>query len=208
VEIKTTLIREGNFKYWSECRITVTWNYELKLSSPNTSSQKEERYPTLVCTCLRVGLYPSCSVLRNILFFFPMARQPLGGLGRTVFRGFTITHLRHTTLGRTPLDEGPARRRDLYLTTHNTHKRDIHSPGWIFFFLSRFFLWSILYFFKSFCPSCHFMFDTTVHIQQTQHKHPCPGGIRTHNPSKRAAADPRLRPHGHWDRQLTYTIWK
>jgi hypothetical protein len=25
------------------------------------------------------------------------------------------------------------------------------------------------------------------------------GGIRTHDPSKRAAADPRLRPRGHWD---------
>jgi hypothetical protein len=33
------------------------------------------------------------------------------------------TLFRHTTLGRTLLDEGPARRRDLYLTTHNTHKR-------------------------------------------------------------------------------------
>jgi hypothetical protein len=33
------------------------------------------------------------------------------------------TLFRHTTLGRTPLDEGPARRRDLYLTSHNTHKR-------------------------------------------------------------------------------------
>jgi hypothetical protein len=51
-----------------------------------------------------------------------MARQPLGGLVRLIFRGFTITHcFRHTTLGNTPLDEGPARRRDLYLTTHNTH---------------------------------------------------------------------------------------
>jgi hypothetical protein len=30
-----------------------------------------------------------------------------------------------------------------------------------------------------------------------------PGGIRTHDPSKRAAVDPRLRPHGHWDRLLT-----
>jgi hypothetical protein len=37
-------------------------------------------------------------------------------------RRFTIT-LRHTTLGRTPLDEGSARRRDLYVTTYNTHKR-------------------------------------------------------------------------------------
>jgi hypothetical protein len=38
-------------------------------------------------------------------FSFPMARQPLGGLGLLIFRGFAITHLRHTTLGRTPLDD-------------------------------------------------------------------------------------------------------
>jgi len=36
--------------------------------------------------------------------------------------GFKIT-LRHTTLGRDPLDEASACRRDLYLTTHNTHNR-------------------------------------------------------------------------------------
>jgi hypothetical protein len=29
----------------------------------------------------------------------------------------------HATLGRTPLDEGSARRRDVCLTTHNTRKR-------------------------------------------------------------------------------------
>jgi hypothetical protein len=29
----------------------------------------------------------------------------------------------HTTVGRTPLDEWSARRRDLYLTTHNAHNR-------------------------------------------------------------------------------------
>jgi hypothetical protein len=46
------------------------------------------------------------------------------GLGLLVSSRFhDHTHLRHTTVGRTPLDEGPARRRDLYLTTHNTHKR-------------------------------------------------------------------------------------
>ena len=68
---------------------------------------------------------------QNLLFctpFFSMARQPLGGLGRHIFRGFTITLFRHITLGRTPLDEGPARRRDLYLTTHNTHKRQTSMP--------------------------------------------------------------------------------
>ena len=29
-----------------------------------------------------------------------------------------------------------------------------------------------------------------------------PGGIRTHNPSKRAATDSRLRPRGPWDRLI------
>ena len=69
---------------------------------------------------------------------------------------------RRTTVGRTPLDEWSARRRDLYLTTLNTHN-----------------------------------------------KHPCPGGIRTHDLSKRSAADPRLRPHDHWDRLvIAYILHK
>ena len=60
----------------------------------------------------------------------------------------------------TPLDEGSARRRDIYLTTHNTHKR--------------------------------------------QNNHAL-GGIRTHNLSKRASADLRLRLRGQWDRHLA--LW-
>jgi hypothetical protein len=39
------------------------------------------------------------------------------GLGPPHYRGFT------TTLGRTPLEEWSALRKDLYLTTHNTHNR-------------------------------------------------------------------------------------
>jgi hypothetical protein len=50
-----------------------------------------------------------------------------GGPGPPHYRSFTIT-FRHTTLGRTPLDEGPARRTDLYLTAHNTHKRQTSTP--------------------------------------------------------------------------------
>ena len=34
----------------------------------------------------------------------------------------------HTTVGRTPLDEASARRRDLYLTTHNTHNWQASMP--------------------------------------------------------------------------------
>jgi hypothetical protein len=58
----------------------------------------------------------------NPNFFFCDATAP-GGLGPPSYRGFTIT-LRHTTLGRNPLDEWSARHRDLYLTAHsnqNTH---------------------------------------------------------------------------------------
>jgi hypothetical protein len=34
----------------------------------------------------------------------------------------------------------------------------------------------------------------------TTDKHPCPGGIRTHDRSRRATEDLSLRPRGHWDR--------
>jgi hypothetical protein len=134
--------------------------------------------------------------------FFPMARQPLGGLGRLIFEA-SRSHFRHTTLGRTPLDEGPARRRDLYLTTLNTHKRLTSMPpvGYFFFFACPgFFPFDPF----MYCLN-HFVLHVTLRsmlpsLQQTQHKYPCPGGIRTHDPSKRAAEHPRLRPHGHWDR--------
>jgi hypothetical protein len=56
-----------------------------------------------------------------------MAQETHSGPGPPPCRGFTIT-LRHTTLSRTPLDEGSARRRDLYLTKNNTHKRQTSMP--------------------------------------------------------------------------------
>ena len=48
-------------------------------------------------------------------------------------RAFSFTRFldqtqRRTTVGRTPLDEWSARRRDLYLTTHNTHNRQTSMP--------------------------------------------------------------------------------
>jgi hypothetical protein len=67
----------------------------------------------------------------------------------------------HNTVGRTPLYEWSARRRDLYLT--NTQ----HSQ------------------------------QTNIHV---------PGGIRTRNPSRWAAAHPLLRPFGHWDRHFSEVV--
>ena len=42
--------------------------------------------------------------------------------------------------------------------------------------------------------------DNTQHSQQTNIR--APGGIRTHDFIRGAAADLRLRPRGHWDRQV------
>ena len=44
--------------------------------------------------------------------------------------------------------------------------------------------------------------NNTQHSQQTDIH--AAGGIRTHDLSRRAAADLRLRPRGHWDRHLIY----
>jgi hypothetical protein len=63
----------------------------------------------------------------------------------------------YTTVGRTPLDEWSASRRELYLKTHNTQNRQTSMPT---------------------------------------------GGSRTHDLSRWAAADTRLIPRGHRDRQL------
>jgi hypothetical protein len=61
-------------------------------------------------------------------FSFQMAQQLLMGHGLLIFEATRSDSDRHTTLGRTPLDEWSAWRRDLYLTTHNPHKRQTSMP--------------------------------------------------------------------------------
>jgi hypothetical protein len=55
------------------------------------------------------------------IIFLRDAAAPFGP-GPPHYRDFTIT-LRHTTLGRTPLDEWSVWRGEFYLTTHNIRKR-------------------------------------------------------------------------------------
>jgi hypothetical protein len=58
-----------------------------------------------------------------------LARQPTSGPGPPHSWGFLDHTERHTTVGRTPLDELSSRRRALYLTTqHNTHKKQTSMP--------------------------------------------------------------------------------
>jgi hypothetical protein len=91
------------------------------------------------------------------LYNFFMAQQRIVGHGLLIVEA-SRSNSRHSILIRTPLEERSARRKDLYMTTHNIHKTDIHDPS----------------------------------------------GIRTRNTSKRAAADPRLRPRGQRDQHAVF----
>ena len=48
--------------------------------------------------------------------------------------------------------------------------------------------------------------STWQHTTPTRERHPCPCGIRTRSLSKRAVADPRLRPRGEWDRLVAHNV--
>ena len=63
---------------------------------------------------------------RGITFCYHGPTPP-SGVRPPLCWGFTIT-LRYTTVCKTPLDQWSARRRDLYLTTQNTHNRQTYIP--------------------------------------------------------------------------------
>ena len=65
------------------------------------------------------------TIKEETIFFPPKAQQPPSVPRPPQYRGFTIT-LRHTTVGRNPLDEYSARGRDLYLK--NTQLSHSHPP--------------------------------------------------------------------------------
>ena len=78
---------------------------------------------------VKLNSWPSyCEMCKDVIirFFFW-----LWGLSWTMASSFTrfLDHKqRRTAVYRTPLEEWSARRRDLYLTTHNTHNRQISLP--------------------------------------------------------------------------------
>jgi hypothetical protein len=55
--------------------------------------------------------------------------SPVAGFSLLVFSRFFDHTQRCATVGRTPLDEWSIHRRDLYLTTHNTHNRQTSMPS-------------------------------------------------------------------------------
>ena len=63
----------------------------------------------------------------NTFFFLLWRCDPTRVMASSFLRFLNHTQ-RRSKVGRTPLDEWSARRRDLYLTTHNTHNRQTSMP--------------------------------------------------------------------------------
>jgi hypothetical protein len=95
---------------------------QLKKGLSQITPQNEGR--NIVCTsnwnCDTYGHKRNTSIfmLRSLFHGAPAPSRP----GPPHYRSFTIT------LGRTPLEEWSVRRKDLYLTTHNPHKRQTSMP--------------------------------------------------------------------------------
>ena len=76
-------------------------------------------------------LYVMMQLLRlfviGLIFFFLWRNNPQWARASSFTRVLDQTQ-RRITVGRTPLNEWSARRRDLYLTTHNIHNRQTSTP--------------------------------------------------------------------------------
>jgi len=79
-----------------------------------------KRRRSLVALCTQIGI-------QGLSLFVFGATTPQWARASSFTRFLDHTQ-RRTTVGRTPLDEWSARRRDLYLTTHNTHNRQTPMP--------------------------------------------------------------------------------
>ena len=78
-----------------------------------------------LCTC------KTTVTLCKVPLMFVFGRDSPQWARASSFTGF-LDHTRRATVGRTPLHEWSARRKDLYLSTHNTHNRQTSKP-WVGF---------------------------------------------------------------------------
>ena len=84
---------------------------------------------------VRHSIFPSGCKCWSFFFFYwyynPLwvcILQPSRGAIASLRTRFVDHTQRRATVGTTPLDEWSVRRRDLYLTTHNTHNRQTSMP--------------------------------------------------------------------------------
>ena len=98
-------------------------------STANMIMRTRHDLPVLLSSCANIKTCAYIKVIAELLELLIF----LWRCGPTRSRSSSFTRFldhtqRHITVGRTPLDEWLARRRDLYLTTHNTHNRQTSMP--------------------------------------------------------------------------------
>jgi hypothetical protein len=114
---------------WAGMRVRAWW---LRFNWNNMIryrySKSKYRFVYVVFRINEVSRQPAIHRVEQIFFAW---LNSYSGSGLPHYRDFTIT-LKCNTLGRSPLAERSARRRDLYLITHNLHERqDIQASGGI-----------------------------------------------------------------------------
>ena len=114
------------------------WKYEISLTEI-FGSEPEDGYMKKAETCrcynclyfnsyLQIKDLVDCAIIYIYIYIFNIwCDNPQWVMASSLTRFLDHTHWR-PTVGRTPLNEWSARRRDLYLTTHNTYNRRISMP--------------------------------------------------------------------------------
>ena len=125
------LVNEEALAHWELSRQKQTkyellfcrWNIKMAHGTNKTFLYSAHvLYETLSPTCRNMVFHTDC-----IFFFGATTPQCARASSFTRFLDHTK---RHTTVGNTPLDEWSARRRDLYLKTHNIRKWQTSMPRW------------------------------------------------------------------------------
>ena len=111
---------------WQHTTFTRERHLCPRRDSNPQSQQAGCRRPTLLTA--RPPLFTSLEQFVCLFVFGARAQPPPHWAKASLFMRF-LDHTWCTTAGRTPPDEWSARRRDLYLTTHNTHDRH-PCPRW------------------------------------------------------------------------------
>jgi hypothetical protein len=129
------LFQSGSIQHFVESK--VLWPSSIKLTS---ATYTESRKSSLLTRKLFLDdpfntiLTRMCKFSVRFLFlrcFSVLRNSPTLDKAASLLRFLDHTHW-HTTVGRIPLDGRSAGRRDLYLTTRNTHKRQTSIPRSIF----------------------------------------------------------------------------
>ena len=98
----------------------------LRTNDPLSHTESNADLPahSLVATSTTLSRTPNVYTLFILLWHC----SPTRSMASSFSMRFLDHTQRRTTVGRSPLDEWSARRRDLYLTTHNTHNRHLSMP--------------------------------------------------------------------------------